>query len=430
MKQQKFPVTITEQGVSAKIRKVTQTKKGKAYTVYVADFIQLGKRKQVGRAVFEEVEQIAREACHKTANGSHTAHEISDRERFIYLRACEALAALGIPLDVAASDYAAAIRLLPPGTTLKEAADFFRIRNPGTIEKRTVRQIADEMLAVKQAANLSDVHLKDLESRLNRIGKDFQINISDMTGILIQAWLDALKVSGRTKQNYLRIIGALFRFAIRRKYLPKDAMDEIEAVQPPKEDTTEIEIFTPGEVREILTAARPEMVPFLAIGAFAGLRSAETIRLDWQEINLKERYIEIKASKAKTGARRLAPVTDNLVKWLAPYAKASGPVVAFDSWWNQIPKVTDAVNKRRGESAPAFTWKHNALRHSFCSYRIAGIKNAAQVALEAGNSPQMIFRHYRQLVNDSQAVEWFNVLPPRKGSKRKSSTDVIANMAN
>ena len=420
MKTIEFPETVTELGVSAKIRRISQTINGKPYTRYVADFIQLGKRKQVGRANYEDARQVALKACRDTANGCHVALELTDRDRFVYLRANEALASVGVPLDVAASEYAAAVKALPAGATLKEAVDFFRTRNPAALEKRTVSQVADEMLAVKQAAKLSDAHLKDLESRLKRISDDFQMNIGAVSGMMIQAWLDKLNVRGRTKQNYLRVMGALFGFAIRRKYLPKDAADEIAAVQSPKEDNDEVEIFTPTEIREALEAARPEMVPFLAIGAFAGLRSAEIVRLDWQEINLKERHIEIKAAKAKTGARRLAPVTDNLAKWLATYAKKTGPVVTFDSWWNQIPKVADAVNKRRGESAPAFTWKHNALRHSFCSYRIAGIKNAAQVALEAGNSPQMIFRHYRKLVNEKQAAEWFAILPPaKKTTKRK-----------
>jgi hypothetical protein len=39
---------------------------------------------------------------------------------------------------------------------------------------------------------------------------------------MIQAWLDGMKASGRTKHNYLRHIAALIRFAIKRKYLPKD----------------------------------------------------------------------------------------------------------------------------------------------------------------------------------------------------------------
>jgi hypothetical protein len=33
-------------------------------------------------------------------------------------------------------------------------------------------------------------------------------------------------------------------------------------------------------------------------------------------------------------------------------------------------------------------WKKNALRHSFCSYRLAVIEDAAKVAYEAGNSAE------------------------------------------
>ncbi|MGH7869476.1 MAG: hypothetical protein ACREP9_18050 [Candidatus Dormibacteraceae bacterium] len=42
------------------------------------------------------------------------------------------------------------------------------------------------------------------------------------------------------------------------------------------------------------------------------------------------------------------------------------------------------------------------------NYRPAEVKSAAQVALEAGNSPQMIFEHYRELVTEraAKAVVW------------------------
>jgi len=279
--------------------------------------------------------------------------------------------------------------------------------------------------------NFSEVHLRDLESRLKRFSADFSINISSVSGTMIQAWLDEMKGAGRTKQNYLRIVAALFRFAIKRKYLPKDAMEEIDAVQQTKVDIGEIEIFTPDEMNEILTTARPEMIPWLAIAGFAGLRSAELQRLDWGEVDMAERYIEIKASNAKTAARRHAPITDNLAAWLAPHAKLSGKVTSFESWWNQIPKVVEAVNVMRRHSAEQsgevhssknnFVWKHNALRHSFCSYRLAAIKNAAQVALEAGNSPQMIFKHYRQLVTESEANKWFAVRPTERPGEKLDS---------
>jgi hypothetical protein len=77
--------------------------------------------------------------------------------------------------------------------------DLFKKRNPASLEKRTVRQVADEMLAAKRAANLSAVHLKDLDSRLNRIAGVFQMNIGGVSGIMLQTWLDNMEGSGRTK---------------------------------------------------------------------------------------------------------------------------------------------------------------------------------------------------------------------------------------
>ena len=40
-------------------------------------------------------------------------------------------------------------------------------------------------------------------------------------------------------------------------------------------------------------------------------------------------------------------------------------------------------------------WPHNGLRHSYISYRLAIVKDAAKVALEAGNSPDIIFKVVR-----------------------------------
>jgi hypothetical protein len=89
---------------------------------------------------------------------------------------------LGLPLNVAMLEYVSAVKGLPEGATLKEAVDFFKKRNPASLEKRTVREVVDEMVAAKRAAKLSQVHIKDLESRLGRFGGDFQLNISGVSG--------------------------------------------------------------------------------------------------------------------------------------------------------------------------------------------------------------------------------------------------------
>ena len=78
---------------------------------------------------------------------------------------------------------------------------------------------------------------------------------------------------------------------------------------------------------------------------------------------------------------------------------------------SQKGEVPPGAETAEIEGWEPFAWKHNALRHSFISYRLAAVQNTAQVALEAGNSPQMIFRHYRELVRPIEAEKWFAVTP-------------------
>jgi integrase len=189
----------------------------------------------------------------------------------------------------------------------------------------------------------------------------------------------------------------------------------MDAVEFADEKSGEIQIFTPEELVRILSTAREELIPWLAIAAFAGLRSSEIQRLDWSEISLTgdaEPHILVKSSKAKTGSRRLVPVSDNLARWLARCAKSEGRVSAFDNMSKQIDWLVADMNRdheKRG--LKKFAWKRNAMRHSFISYRLAIIKVTGQVALEAGNSPQMVFKHYRQLVTEKAAQQWFGIAP-------------------
>jgi hypothetical protein len=50
-------------------------------------------------------------------------------------------------------------------------------------------------------------------------------------------------------------------------------------------------------------------------------------------------------------------------------------------------------------------------RHSFISYRCAEIRDVARVADECGNSPNIIKKHYRQLVTGEAAERYFSIRP-------------------
>jgi integrase len=155
-------------------------------------------------------------------------------------------------------------------------------------------------------------------------------------------------------------------------------------------------------MRKIMGAVQDWVGPFFAIWGFAGLRSEEIRRLDWRDNNLERRFIVVEAEKAKTKRRRLVPISDNLAAWLQPIAQAEGPVLGI---WH-THHVCHVVMRRAGVE-----WKRNAFRHSYVSYRLAIANDAAKVALEAGHDPQVMFAHYRELVSEDQAREWFNIFP-------------------
>lgn len=254
---------------------------------------------------------------------------------------------------------------------------------------------------------LSARYVYELESLCDRFAKDYGGTLlTKITGQEIDDWLRGLKiqpsgvpVGARTRNNYRMALQTLFAFARRRGYLT-DGWNEFNRVPKAKAPPSKIGIFTPEQLTTILSKAKPEMLPFLAIAAFAGVRAAEIQRLDWSEVGSE--YITITKGKAKTSQRRLVPVLPALTAWLAPYRKPAGKVVPYKNVSNELFKLAKKA---------AVKWKQNALRHSFISYRLAIVQDVGKVALEAGNSTRVIFESYRELVTKNEAEKWFGILP-------------------
>src|SRR5439155_24355194 len=162
--------------------------------------------------------------------------------------------------------------------------------------------------------------------------------------------------------------------------------------------------------------ASSDIRPCIALAAFAGLRSEEILRLEWADLDRRPGFIEVSAHKAKTAARRLVPVTDNLAVWLASAPRYTAHVWPHSKAWffesirEAMLTINETRKEERGPKFPPFAWRQNALRHSFISYRLADAQDVNRVALEAGNSPQIIFRHYRELATPEQARSWFAII--------------------
>ncbi len=131
-------------------------------------------------------------------------------------------------------------------------------------------------------------------------------------------------ITNRTRRNERPIVTSLFHFARKQHFVPRGLVDEIAEIEAPKMESVETGVFTPDQLRAVLSAAPDDIRPALAIGAFCGLRTAELARLDRSEVKLGERVIVIGEDKAKTAARRIVPIADKCMAWLAPRSRRKG----------------------------------------------------------------------------------------------------------
>jgi integrase len=369
----------------------------------VADYSD-GHRRLRSFSDHAEARREARRIAQSLASGETTAAQMRGPDAASYGRAVELLRPIGDPLELAVVRYAEAVGIVGDGGRLAEAAKFWKERNPDAMPTRTVRQAVDELLELKRSRGKSARYLEDLKSRLGRFAAAFEVNVADVRAADVQAWFDKLKVAPRTLLNFRRASLTLFEFAQARGYIGKgeNPIAATEAVELGNGGA--IAIYSPGECTKLLQAAPADFVPCLAVCAFAGLRSAEAERLDWADVDLASGFITVAPEKAKTRSRRLVSISTNLSAWLEPHRKARGAL-----WHGSHPLYYG--RQRQTAQASGVTWKPNALRHSFISYRLAQVQDAARVALEAGNSPGMVFRHYRELVRPEVAAEWFEIKP-------------------
>jgi integrase len=356
------------------------------------------------RQVFRTIEAAKKEAlvvARQIQAGMQYLTDLKPHERDAFIAARDLADKAGLPLVPALEDYLRARKLA--GTESLAAMATQYAKHFGSVVRRaTVPEVVEQLVASREQDGSGRRHLVQLGSVLRRFAAACPGPILDVTSAEIDAWLRSLKVSPMSRNSMLVTVNILFSFALEQNYLPAGQPTAASQLRKVKVPDSDIGIFTPDEFSQIIHAAPAHLIPLLAISAFAGIRSAEIARLDWSAVDLDRRIIEVRAGQAKTASRRVIPISDNLAAWLAPLRRR-GRVVPSCRQHREITALAKSLG---------IPWPRNVLRHSFISYRIAIVKSADQVALEAGNSPAIIFRHYRELTTEETAREWFGIMPP------------------
>jgi integrase len=381
--------------------------------LFSVDYRHGGRRFRQAFKDLAEAKTAADGILDKLIAGDIEALKMTGADRAIYQRAVETVKECGLSVDVVCERFANAYKVLG-GDFILNAAQLYRAKVQNAAPPVAVADVVKEFLDAKRQGQrtylkqrkpkaVSDRYMVDLEQKLTAFVETFHCPIQSVTTDLLNRFLANIDAAGRTRNNYLAAVASLFSFAKFKGYLAKD-FDIMDRVDMVAEADFEIEIYTANELKKLLAASDELMTPIISIQAFAGLRTAEVLRLDWSEIKFESGVIEVSAKKSKTGARRLVPILPVLKSWLAPYKEKTGPL--WPHCHQYVYECQDKVAAKAG-----LAWKHNALRHSFCTYRVADTQNLPATAYEAGHSVQMLNEHYRELSTKAQASAWFAVLP-------------------
>lgn len=286
------------------------------------------------------------------------------------------------------------------GVPLMTAVRFYLRHRPTGLAATPLVEVLGVFLQDKRRSGRASRTVDSLKSTLELfLAASDARTAADYTRDAITRYLDGLHVEPltlRTQRGRLSSFGA---WLAKRQYIPENPTRYIDVghydPRPPR-------VLTPQEAERVMTMAaeyRDGMFAgMFALALFAGLRHGEILWLTWEDLCLDEKTPIIRVGRGKIRGRRavrVVPIEPALLSWLKWFRQKGFPLVNTSS---DARKIREVVN-----------WQEDIARHSWISYRLALIGDEVKVAREAGNSPDVIYRHYFQLVSKLDALRYSSI---------------------
>ena len=292
------------------------------------------------------------------------------------------------------------------------------------ITERKLKTVAKE----GRRPQLSPEHHYNTSIWLREFGKSFPGHaVAELTKAHLDTYMQKhAKSAPKTRNERRGVVKMFLGWCVSKDYLaPTHRLLEAGGLKHETADPETIDLYTADELQAMLARASkkpappengedPErdyrdLLPVVALAGLAGLRFKEITRLTWQDVLGRPDHIEVKAAKSKTRSRRLIPICAALAAWLEPYRNPSGLV------W---PKGYDMLHEDFGDLREELEIpnRRNGLRHSFISAHFAAHSDENLTAAQAGNSPDMVHKHYKGLLTKKEGEAWFAVAPEQPGN--------------
>jgi integrase len=248
------------------------------------------------------------------------------------------------------------------------------------------------------------------------LGPDRQVH--DVSRAELKSFLADYEPQNR--KNYRSALHNFFGWCVDEGAAPENPVSKIEIPDTSSDEDPHYlhHADVKAMLRQAMEQGRWDIIAWIVLGAFCGLRPFEALRVEWHSIKWETQELRIERRMTKKKKPRTFKLTDTAFAWLSviPRGEPSSTILGYteNQWnvrWQEWRKENQGVNG----IPPWELWQDaktkDILRKTFITHRVNVIHDEPRVAHEAGTSVEMIHDNYDGVLEESQAAPFWSILP-------------------
>ena len=207
----------------------------------------------------------------------------------------------------------------------------------------------------------------------------------------------------------------MVKYAVKIKAIPDAEPFEL-VLESEAECNAPPEIITPKQLDSYLRNAPEQVMPYIILGSFAGLRPDEVERLTWEDYLKYDDYLLITKYVSKTSQIRKIQKKECLKQWMDDLANKTKDRTGKIATIRNVTKNTylRGLKEKFGGPLKADAQGRDLFRHCYASYRCAETEwDFRLVADETGHSVNILKSNYLAIVSKNDSTAWFSTFPDK-----------------
>lgn len=255
--------------------------------------------------------------------------------------------------------------------------------------------LLEEFVGLKKEAGRSPATIADIKQRIGRfMAISGAVLVRDLTRQACTAFVHQKGVAGQTRLNNKRVLSGWFNWMRKVGYLADDPLSGLDDIKVGVRMPAVMSLAAADEAVRVARDYDARVLRKVVLCMLAGLRPSEADQLRNSAVQ-GDRLAVVGVGKLRDRTSRLVPLSPRFKAVWAEVADCEEPATKM-IWQLFIRRLS-------------FKWKQDMMRHTWISYRLALTGDLARTALEAGNSPRVVTRHYHDARTEADARKFFGM---------------------